>query len=221
MVRADDNDATARMVLVDGVAYLHPEDAVFEAMLTGWERQQRGGRQLQPKTIADRVSVVRRFMEYTNEYPWHWSARDMDEWMTELVAISGLAESTIRNFQGSMRLFGDYITSPYYGWVAECETRFNTHPSQICHEWNTVAHLVDYEGTPGRRPLTRLECQRLFDYADEQVDKAIRLGRKGALAASTSTATRSPLSWGGSGCCRSVTASGPRARRRGAARCCR
>lgn len=31
--------------------------------------------------------------------------------------------------------------------------------------------------------MTREECQALFDYADEQVERAIRLGRKGALTA--------------------------------------
>jgi integrase/recombinase XerC len=94
-----------------------------------------------------------------------------------------LAESTLRNYQGAIRMFCDYITSPYYRWSEECEARFGTHPVQICHEWNTVAHLVDYEGGPGRRPLTREECQALFDYADEQVDRAVRLKRKGALTA--------------------------------------
>jgi site-specific recombinase XerD len=42
---------------------------------------------------------------------------------------------------------------------------------------------VDYEGDPDRRPLTRDEVQLLFDYADDRVERAIRAGRKGALAA--------------------------------------
>jgi site-specific recombinase XerD len=46
-----------------------------------------------------------------------------------------------------------------------------------------VAHLNDYEGRPERRPLTYDEMQRLFDYADEQVERVTRSGRKGALAA--------------------------------------
>ena len=53
----------------------------------------------------------------------------------------------------------------------------------ICHEWNTIAHLSEYEGSPEARPFTRDECQRFFDFADEQVDRAARSGRKGALAA--------------------------------------
>ena len=53
----------------------------------------------------------------------------------------------------------------------------------ICHEWNTIAHLNDYEGSPEARPFTREELQRFLDYADEQVERAVRAKRKGALAA--------------------------------------
>jgi hypothetical protein len=56
-------------VLLDDVTLLHPEDAVFEAMLEGWTRQQRGGRRLQPKTINDRLRVVRQFNDFA-EAPW-------------------------------------------------------------------------------------------------------------------------------------------------------
>ena len=57
------------------------------------------------------------------------------------------------------------------------------HPVAICHEWNTVAHLNDYEGSPEARPFTREEMQRFLDYADDQVERAVRSRRKGALAA--------------------------------------
>ena len=57
------------------------------------------------------------------------------------------------------------------------------HPVAICHEWNTIAHLNDYEGSPEARPLTRQELQRFLDYADEQVERAVKAQRKGALAA--------------------------------------
>ncbi|WTH58110.1 tyrosine-type recombinase/integrase [Streptomyces sp. NBC_01547] len=176
-------DASARLVLLQGVSLLHPEDAVFDAMLEGWGRQQRGGRRLQPDTITDRRGVVTRFAEYTGTYPWQWSASDLDEWMTYLIGVLHRAESTIRGYQGAIRMFCDYITSPYYQWPAECQERFGTHPVQICHEWNTVAHLADYEGRAERRPMTRAELQAFFDHADEQVERAVRLGRKGALAA--------------------------------------
>ncbi|WP_435599802.1 hypothetical protein [Streptomyces sp. C10-9-1] len=56
------------------MSLLHSEDAVFEAMLEGWARQQCGGRRLQLKTIEDRRRVVERFAEFANAYPWQWTA---------------------------------------------------------------------------------------------------------------------------------------------------
>ena len=62
----------ARLQLVSGVALLHPEDAVFEAMLDGWHAQ-RGGRRLAEKTVTDRIARVRSFTEFAGEYPWRWT----------------------------------------------------------------------------------------------------------------------------------------------------
>lgn len=41
-------------------------------MLPGWE-QQRRSRLLTMKTITDRLSLVRRFAEFTGTYPWDWT----------------------------------------------------------------------------------------------------------------------------------------------------
>lgn len=175
---------SARLELVDGVHLLHPEDAVLEAMLTGWGRQQRGGRNLQEETVKGRIATVRRFVQFANAFPWTWGAADMDEWTTHLVAEKHLQPSTIRATQGVVRMFCDYLLDSRYDWAVECETRFGTHPIQVCHEWNTLDHLLDYEGAPDRRPMTRGELQQLFDHIDERVDLALRRDRKGALTAS-------------------------------------
>ncbi|MEV0233975.1 hypothetical protein [Nonomuraea sp. NPDC050786] len=68
--------------------------------------------------------------------------------------------------------WGDYVADPRYLWTAVCERLFGTHPAQICFEWNTAAHVVEYEGRPGRRALTKRELQRFFDYSDERVTEA-------------------------------------------------
>ena len=65
-----------------------------------------------------------------------------------------LAPSTIRGYHLTLRMFCDYLCDPRYGWVQECADRFDQVPSQPCHEWNTVAHLNDYEGNPARRPFS-------------------------------------------------------------------
>lgn len=82
-----------------------------------------------------------------------------------------------------MRTFCAYLCSEHYGWVQECEKRFGEHPTQVCHDENTLKHLQDYEGRPGRRPLTRQELQAMLDRADAEVDAKLDAGRKGALAA--------------------------------------
>jgi integrase/recombinase XerC len=58
-----------------------------------------------------------------------------------------------------------------------------TSPSQICHHYNTAAHLVEYEGKPGRRPFSYDEVETLFGFLDDRVEQVARSGRKGALAA--------------------------------------
>jgi len=75
------------------------------------------------------------------------------------------------------------LTDARYDWPRQCRDRFDQVPTQVCHEWNTVAHLNDYEGRPARRPLTYDELQRLFDFVDSRVDRIAGSGRKGALAA--------------------------------------
>jgi integrase/recombinase XerC len=163
---------------------LRPEDAALEAMLSGWRAQQTA-RGLREDTIAPRERLVRRFVGFTNEYPWQWLPGHVDEWTLSLMAESHLAPSTIRGYQTDLRLFSEYLCDARYGWVAMCEKEFGSgvHPVPICHEWNTITHLNDYEGNPEARPVTREELQRFLDYADEQVERAVRAKRKGALAA--------------------------------------
>ena len=174
----------AHLELVSGVAQLHPEDAMVEAMLRGWRAQQLA-RGLQQDTIDARVRLMRRFGEFTNDYPWRWEPADVDEWSLSLTAEHHLAPSTIRSYQCSLRQFNDYLCDRRYGWVAACQQQFGprAHPVAICHEWNTIAHLNDYEGDPEARPFTRQELQRFLDFADSQVERAVRARRKGALAA--------------------------------------
>lgn len=172
---------SAALTLVAGVRHLDPRRALFEAMLTGWTRQQQA-RMLADSSIGANVAAVRRFAEFTNDYPWAWSLADVDEFWAELRSC-GFALATLRAYQVRLRGFCDFITDPVYGWAQECLQQFGTHPVQVCTEVNTVRHVSEYEGDPRRRPLTREELQALFDHADAQVGRAVTGGRKGAVAA--------------------------------------
>jgi integrase/recombinase XerC len=166
------------------VAHLRPEDAMFEAMLRGWRAQQIA-RGLRSETIDSREQLVLRFSADSNEYPWSWGPAHVEEWIVSLMSERRLAISTIRNYQVDLRLFSEYITDARYGWVAACQEAFGpgVGPVAIFHEWNTVAHLSEYEGSPEARPFSREELQAFFDHADDQVERAASSGHKGALTA--------------------------------------
>ena len=173
---------TAPALFVVGTApLLHAEQQVFEAMLDGW-RDQQLARNLKPDTISERLSAVRRFQRFTNDWPWVWRPVDLEEFTAELRG-ERRALSTIRAYQGHLRQFLDYAADPRYEWTAVCQRLFDAHPSQVCFEWNTAVHTADYEGRSGRRALTKTELQALLDYADDQVAAARTSGRKGWLTA--------------------------------------
>lgn len=169
---------SAALVLVGAATPLHPESALFEAMLDGWGRQH-AARRLSPSITRARVRVVRRFQAFTGAWPWQWRSEHLERW----VAQGEWAHSTIRSYEGSIALFLAYVCDPRYGWAEACTERVGVAPVQICHEGNAARHVSDYEGRPERRPLTRAELQALFDTADEAVDEAARSPRKGWLPA--------------------------------------
>ncbi len=154
------------------------EVALLAQMVAGWRSQQLA-RGLNPTTIADRERVVHRFCEFTQGWPWSWREAQVEAW----VAANDWAHSTVRAYQDGIGSFLDYVCDGRYGWVAECEQRVGAVPHQICHEWNTARHVADHEGRPQRRPLSRVELQRLFDVCDEGAEVAAGSGRKGWLAA--------------------------------------
>src|SRR4249920_1661711 len=109
-----DVPGSARLVLVEGVVHLDEAAAVFEAMLTGWERQQMS-RMLSGKTIATRVSLLRRFNNFAESYPWAWGPGDVEDFTVWLVSGDRrLAASTVRGYHLTLRMFCDYLTDARY-----------------------------------------------------------------------------------------------------------
>ena len=174
---------SAHLVLAPGVVHLNEPAAVFEAMLSGWGRQQKS-RLLADATIEPRIALLRRFTAFAESPPWDWTAGDVEDFTASLMSgTDRLAPSTIRGYHLTLRMFCDYLLDGRYGWISQCEQRFGRIPSQICHDYNTAAHLVEYEGKPARRPFSYDEVDTLFGFLDDRVDTVARSGRKGALAA--------------------------------------
>jgi site-specific recombinase XerD len=181
-----DLPGAACLELVDGVIHLDPKTALLEAMLAGWVRQQRTRFLNEDGTIQPRVSLVRRLVDFTNAYPWQWRPADAEAFIEHLRSTNRerpIAMSTGRGYETTLALFMDFLTDRRYGWSAECLERFGQVPQQVFHEDNRAAHVVDYEGRPGRRPLTYDEVQALFDAVDARVEQSRDRGRKGGLTA--------------------------------------
>jgi integrase/recombinase XerC len=177
-----------------------PEDAaereVFEAMVDGWRTQQLS-RNLSVSTVAANARVVVRFAEAVGSYPWQWSPADLEKFMAELREKDGLARSTVRSYGLSVAAFLGYACDPAYGWDKSCLEHFGSYPIQICRRENVPRHTIDQEANPGRRPLTKLECQKLFDAADERAVAVRHKGAKGFVPAfRDATMLKVAYAWG-------------------------
>lgn len=174
---------SARSVLASGVQFLQPEETVLKAMLTGWAAQQTS-RCLSPITVEKRDLTVRRFVSFTNEYPWRWNAADAEEWSASMVA-TGLSHATLRNYQQTVALFLVYLCDFGYDWAtcawsgsARIRPRFS-----IRATWPHTAHRTQSEGRPTKRPFSREEALAFFTFCDRRVAAAAHSRHKGWLAA--------------------------------------
>ncbi|MGC5006732.1 tyrosine-type recombinase/integrase [Streptomyces sp. DT203] len=172
----------AQLHLLGGVPMLRPEEQVYEAMLASWRNQQLA-RNLSVGYIEDQERRVRAFTNHANTMPWDWTPQHMDEWSADLRTIHHCVRGTLRNYQGSVRQFCDFLTDPAYGWAEECLKRFDTHPMQVVYEWNAAAHRDEAEGEPERRAFSRPELEEFFEHADDQVLRVRGKGRKGWMPA--------------------------------------
>jgi hypothetical protein len=169
--------------LFGGARPLRMEETVFEASLLGWRRQQ-AARHLAEPTKRDRAMLVRRFLVELGLWPWEWQAVHVDEWLEDMGGPPRRrAVSTLRGYQGTLRGFLEYLTDERYPWAAICQSEFGRRPVQVIDERNSIAHLADDEGAPGRRPMTREELTLFFDHCDARVHSRQALRRKGSLTA--------------------------------------
>ena len=170
-------------LLDESVGLLRADERVFEAMLERWRAQQMA-RGLTTAHIKTSCSVVTRFQHHSNEYPWTWRPYHFEEFIADLRSRERpLKVSTLRSYAAAIRGFMSYVSDTRYGWVAFCERAFNDTPTQIVFDSNSPRHGADDDVPTGRRALTRIEMQSLFDAADDLVDTEYAKGSKRWLPA--------------------------------------
>lgn len=175
-------DGAGRVHVVQSLPVLRPDEQVLAMMLDGWRNQQLS-RNLQFATIEQRLRCVQRFLDHVNEDPWNWTPAMVEEFSADLRTVKHVGHSTMRGYHCSLRAFTSYISNPDYGWDSVCEQYFGTHPAQVFFDWNTAPHVQEYDGRPTKRPYTREEINTIFDYADDEVERIGKSGRKGWQAA--------------------------------------
>jgi hypothetical protein len=85
-----------------------------------------------------------------------------------------LALETMRNYQGAVRRFVEYLLDPGYPWATQIERAFGRRVTQLFDEFNRVRHPPAESGakSTGRFPIPRDVLQQVFDFLDDRVDKA-------------------------------------------------
>jgi hypothetical protein len=150
---------SAGLMLADNVVPLDPQPAVLQAMLDGWVRQQHA-RFLKDDTITDRVRMVKRLVEFSNLYPWEWTAGELEAFAADLRGgARPVRESTARGFvrwgkssRGSPPKRRTVLTVPEMDWIVP-----------VLEQWvDEVRELFN----PGRHPALwvterrgRLSCR--------------------------------------------------------------
>lgn len=99
-----------RVLQLDDVALLRADEAVLNAMVDGW-RAQMLARGLAVSTITARCSLIGRFVEFTNEYPWRWRPLDVDQFLAYLRSRETPVElSTLRSYGNAISMFCSYVS---------------------------------------------------------------------------------------------------------------
>ena len=126
---------------------------------------------------------MRRFVAFTNEYPWRWMPSHIDEWTLWMIAEAP-GTVTIAAIRPNAVVQRVLCRCPLRLGGGVREAVWDGHPSGS--DLPRVEHDPGSERLrrpPEARPFTREEMQRFLDYADDQVERAVRAKRKGALAA--------------------------------------
>jgi hypothetical protein len=108
-------EAALALVFGEGVRPLRMGEAVFEAVVAGWERQQ-SARHLAEATKCKSTAMVRRFRAEVGLWPWEWQAVHVDEWLEDLASPpKRRSVSTLRHYQATLLLSAAGVSGVFDG----------------------------------------------------------------------------------------------------------
>lgn len=170
------------------------QDALVTSMLDGWARAQLA-QAFQQRTIDRRSRSVQRLIDWSGKHPWQWTQLEVDDFFAELRGIHHLAHSTIRAIQTDIALFLGYAADPTYPWARHCSELLGAPFIPIAAR--RMVHRQEGPANPSKRPFSAAELQAFFDYADDEVERILRSGKHGALAAyRDAVAFKTMYGWG-------------------------
>ena len=173
-----DGGGTLSFLPVPGAA---PDPDVFlEEVLDAWAASLRS-RGIKAGYVRTSRSVVFRLCDSAGKFPWEWNVGDATDWFDHLRSVRGLAQSTLRAYQGMIEAFCDFATSPAYDWGVRSAQMFGQVFSQVVNEFNRITHSQTNEAKPEKRAFTEDELQQLFDLLDVEYVRVLESGRSGAL----------------------------------------
>lgn len=155
-------------------------ESLCTAMLDGWAHAQLA-QGFQQRTIARRARTVQRLIDWSGKYPWQWTQLEADDFFAELRGIHHLAPSTVRAFQTDIGLLLAYAADPTYPWSAHCTELLGETFVPIAPR--RMVHRQEGPENPSKRPFALDELQSFFDFADAEVERILRSGKRGGLAA--------------------------------------
>jgi hypothetical protein len=88
---------------------------------------------------GDRERLIRRFHEFTNEFPWQWTPGHVDEWPAGLTGERHLAPSAIRAYQGDVRLFTEFYSKRCGPGLCRARARYHR-AGQHAHRQLGIIH---------------------------------------------------------------------------------
>lgn len=187
-------EATGRLRLFRSSVMPIDAESLSVAMLDGWAHAQLA-QGFQQATITRRARSVRRVIDWSGKHPWLWQQQEADDFFAELRGVYHLAPSTVRAIQTDIALFIAYAADPSYPWAAHCEALLGEVFVPIAPR--RMVHRQEGPASPGKRPFSPDELQAFFDFADDEVERILRSGRHGALAAyRDAVAFKTMYAWG-------------------------